>query len=254
MEEIDRAETLSVKVSNKIKKRIAEGKWRVGDKIPNEQILANEMNVSRTTIREAIKILTSSNILHIERGVGTYVVSVPDITLETFYTFNGDETVLVYDICEYRLYLEPVACMLAAQRAKEEHLRKMNGIIHDMMGISMEMRNRSNQSVLVDKLAMLEIQFHTLIYQMTNNVLFQRIGKIMNSTVYETYMTEYYRSGVISDRLRYAEVHAEIYEAICKHDPERARIASKKHMEITYRELIGSDKDQCHTEAAKDFS
>lgn len=241
MEVIDRAETLSVKVSNKIKKRISDGEWRIGDKIPNEQILSNEMNVSRTTIREAIKILTSSNILRIERGVGTYVINVPNEISENSNIFNGDAIVLLHDICEFRVHLEPVACMLAAQRAKQEQIRSMDGIIHDMMDISKEMRNRSNTSVLVDKLAMLEIQFHTLVYQMTGNVLFQHIGKILNGTVLETYMTEYYRSGVINDRLRYAEVHAEIFEAIYKHDPERARIASQKHMEITYRELIGSN-------------
>lgn len=240
MRENDNVETLSAKVSNKIKQRILAGEWCVGDKIPNEQILAGQMNVSRTTIREAIKILVSAQILHIRRGVGTYVANMPDVISDSENPLNGDSAVIIHDILECRSYLEPVACMLAADRAKENQLTEMEGIILEMKHISEEMKIRANRSVLIDRLAMLEMQFHTLLYRMTNNAMFQRMGQIMNNTVLETYMTDYYRSGVLNSTLEYVSVHAEIYDAICTRDRERARVASLKHMETPFLSLTGS--------------
>ena len=244
MRENDNLGTLSEKVSNKIKRRISDGEWNIGDKIPNEQILAEDMNVSRTTIREAVKLLISAGVLRIERGVGTFVLNKPDLSVESDDFYGTDANMLVHDICEYRVHIEPIACELAAQRAKENQIRELADIVLEMSRISSEMKKRSDRRVLVDKLAMTEIKFHTAIYQMTNNIMFQRIGKIMNSTVFETYMTDYYRSGIISDRLNFVDVHTDIFYAIRDHDAESASAASKRHMAITYRELVESNFDK----------
>lgn len=50
-----------------------EKRFSVGDKLPNELELSEELNVSRTTLREAIRILVAYDILEIRRGKGTYV-------------------------------------------------------------------------------------------------------------------------------------------------------------------------------------
>lgn len=241
MEENNSVQTLSEKVSSKIKKRISDGEWRIGDKIPNEQILAKEMNVSRTTIREAIKLLISSHILRIERGVGTFVIEVPDSLLEIGDASRCDTNMMVQDICEYRFFLEPVACALAAERASEEDLDKMSDIISEFESVSARMRTNSNHGLLIDRLAAMEVRFHTLVYKMTNNILFQQMGQTMNSTVFETYMSDHYRCGISSARLKFLETHIEVYEGIKSRDPGRARAAGEKHMQITYRELMGVD-------------
>ena len=240
MNENNGVETLSVKVARKIKKRISEGEWNVGDKIPNEQILAQEMNVSRTTIREAIKQLTSAGILRIERGVGTFVLNKPsmlDSVDDKLREANPDS--FMFDLCEYRVYLEPFACALASIRANSAQIEEMRSIIYEMDRLSVKMKSCSNRSVLVDKLASLEVRFHTLIYIMAGNIMFQRISQIMNDTVFEAYMTDCYRRGIITDRLQYVSVHAEIFDAICKHDQKKAYDASKRHMSVTYNELVG---------------
>ena len=228
MEENNSVQTLSEKVSSKIKKRISDGEWRIGDKIPNEQILAKEMNVSRTTIREAIKLLISSHILRIERGVGTFVIEVPDSLLEISDASRCDTNMMVQDICEYRFFLEPAACALAAERASEEDLDKMSDIISEFESVSARMRTNSNHGLLIDRLAAMEVRF-------------QQMGQTMNSTVFETYMSDHYRCGISSARLKFLETHIEVYEGIKSRDPGRARAAGEKHMQITYRELMGVD-------------
>lgn len=53
-------------------------KYRPMDKIPNEKMLAEELGVSRTTIREAVKMLVANDVLTIQRGRGTFVTANPD--------------------------------------------------------------------------------------------------------------------------------------------------------------------------------
>ena len=62
------SKTLSENIADRRKQRIIVGKYAVGTQLPNEQELADSLNVSRTTIREAVKLLVSRRVLEIERG------------------------------------------------------------------------------------------------------------------------------------------------------------------------------------------
>ena len=65
---------LSQSVADNILSMITiEKRFSVGDKLPNELDLSEELNVSRTTLREAIRILVAYDILEIQRGKGTFV-------------------------------------------------------------------------------------------------------------------------------------------------------------------------------------
>ena len=65
---------LSESVADDIRTMITiEKRFRPGDKIPNENELSRELDVSRTTLREAVRILITNGVLEIRRGLGTYV-------------------------------------------------------------------------------------------------------------------------------------------------------------------------------------
>ena len=68
---------LSEKVAESIIQAIHSGFYKMGDQMPNEMQLAEELKVSRATLREAIKILVSQNILEVRRGIGTFVSQTP---------------------------------------------------------------------------------------------------------------------------------------------------------------------------------
>ena len=72
--------TLSAIVANKIENQIICGNWQVGSQIPPEQELMQTFDVSRITIREAIKTLVSRDVLEIRRGCGTFVSAVPGLS------------------------------------------------------------------------------------------------------------------------------------------------------------------------------
>ena len=91
-------------------------RFTVGDKLPNENDLAAELGVSRSTLREAIRILTTSGVLEIRRGKGTFVSANTVIDSADL----SDIASGLDDLFEMRLMFEPDCAFLAAQRATQE--------------------------------------------------------------------------------------------------------------------------------------
>ena len=120
-----------------------EKRFSIGDKLSNEIELSQKLNVSRTTLREAIKILVAYNILEIRRGKGTYV------TKKAFEQPQDLEQlcaakVNAKDLYEMRLIFEPEAAYLAAirgtdaeiKRIYEEYFKSIIDIVHTAFRIA----------------------------------------------------------------------------------------------------------------------
>ena len=68
-------ESLAQRTADKLRDLIlTENIYKFGDKLPNENVLSKELSVSRTTLREAVRILISEGLLNVQRGKGTFVV------------------------------------------------------------------------------------------------------------------------------------------------------------------------------------
>ncbi|MDQ3870250.1 MAG: GntR family transcriptional regulator [Chloroflexota bacterium] len=65
-----------------IRAGVQEGRWRVGDRLPSEPQLAQDLGISRATLREALRLLISDGLLDRRHGVGTFVARVPTPTIE----------------------------------------------------------------------------------------------------------------------------------------------------------------------------
>jgi len=89
---------LSEKVAESIVTAIKSGFYNVGDQMPNELQLSEELGVSRATLREAIKILISKNILEVRRGIGTFVSQTPGYSVEVAGLGFLDLTAQLIDI------------------------------------------------------------------------------------------------------------------------------------------------------------
>src|SRR6478735_10566891 len=104
----------------RIKEMIVSGQLRPGDRLPREPDLAEELGLSRNSLREAVRALALVNILDVRQGDGTYVTSLnPDLLLDalTFVVdFHQDDSVL--DFLRVRRILEPAAAAMAAQRVE----------------------------------------------------------------------------------------------------------------------------------------
>ena len=216
---------LSEKVAVNIKELIIKNQYKPGDKLPNEMELTTQLNVSRSTIREAIKILMSKNILEIRRGKGTYVCERPGIASDPLgVTFMNKKDLLLY-LFETRLIIEPGIAELAAIRSKEKNILDLENAFGRIV------HNVTNN---IDHTAA-DIHFHNIIAKSTQNPILQNILPVINDCIKEGYLEtkDIPESGekVIRD-------HRNILEAIRMNDSELARKYMIQHIQNGIKQII----------------
>ena len=113
---------------------IQSGQLPPGARLPPEHQLALQMGISRSGVREAVKVLESARVLDVRRGDGTYVTSLaPRLLLEgigfAFELLQGDT---LLEVMEVRRLLEPTATSLAAVRMSEEQLEELGAVLASM--------------------------------------------------------------------------------------------------------------------------
>ncbi len=120
-------ENLSQRTAETLKKMIVdEHKYNYGEKLPNENELSQELGISRTTLREAIRTLISNGVLVVKRGKGTYVAEQIDQYAQEIEVNDFlKKQITLRDLYETRLIFEPEAAALACKRATDEEIAEI---------------------------------------------------------------------------------------------------------------------------------
>lgn len=210
---------LSEKIAEEIRKLILDNKYTPGDKLPNETELANSLNVSRSTIREAIKILVSLNILEIRRGKGTFVCENPGVTKDPLGIAFMDKKDLLFYYFETRLIIEPEIAALAAQRVTQENIKRIEGAAKKVEKDILKERDHSKNDII----------FHNTIAQSINNPIVQRLAPIINESIIAGTLKAKY---IADDSQEVIGHHNNILKAIKDKKPEQARIYMKEHIQL----------------------
>lgn len=169
---------LSEKVAEDIRQMIIERDFQPGDKLPNEIEMTKLINVSRSTVREAIKILVSTNILEVRRGKGTYVSENPGLAKDPLGMGFMEEDHLLADLFEVRLLLEPEMTKLAVQRGSQEELDLIYEAYEE---VATCIQNGENHTEA-------DIRFHNAIANATHNMIMNRIIPIINEGIVGGYV------------------------------------------------------------------
>ncbi len=223
---------LSHNVANQIKYLIQNEKYKPHDKLPNEIQLAELFGVSRPTIREAIKILASQNIIEIIRGRGTFVSKNPGISKDPLgLEFLVDEN-LPLSLIEARQIIEPSVAQFAAEHASKEDIERLETIIGEMK----QMLNKHVPWVEI------ELEFHRSVAQATQNPIIMRIVPIIQEAIIKTFQ---YASPDSFNHKQAILEHFEIFSGIKNKDPQKAYDAMHRHLENSYSRtiIIGSIKE-----------
>lgn len=160
---------LSDVTAKRIRNMIEESRFKVGDKLPNENDFANELGISRSTLREAIKALTSLGILEIRRGKGTFVTDFTVIESGDLGEINSG----LGDLFEMRLMFEPECAYYAAQRATDEEIA-----IICKYGEAVEKKIKSGEDRTYE-----EQKFHESIANATHNAFVQQFMPIIFNAI-----------------------------------------------------------------------
>jgi len=113
-------------VAEQIRRSIYFGKYKVDSKLPSERVLAQQLGVSRTTLREGIRVLEAQGFLESRRGVaGGLIVHLPQEEPERLKRRLRDHVDIFEEMVEFRLVVECAASRLAALRRTEEDLTQL---------------------------------------------------------------------------------------------------------------------------------
>ena len=105
-------------VAEQIRESIIDTGLAAGEKLPTESMLMAEHSVSRSTIREAMKILQAENVVEIRHGCGSFVASNTGRSKDPLGLSFTDSAKLVPDLMEVRLLMEPSIAEIAALQGK----------------------------------------------------------------------------------------------------------------------------------------
>ena len=118
--------SLPQKIAEDIIAFILEENLQPGDKLPNETVLCERLNVGRSSLREAMKALASRNIVTIRQGSGTYVASSTGVINDPLgLNFIKNKQKLIHDLIEIRFLLEPSIAALGAMHAEDKEIKKI---------------------------------------------------------------------------------------------------------------------------------
>ena len=123
--------SVTTKAIDKIREMIAAGELGPGDRLPPELKLAEQLGVSRGSLREAVRALSQINVLDVRRGDGTYVTSLePSELLEgLIFAVELLQARDLTEVIEVRRLLLPPAAGLAATRVTDEQLERMRTVV-----------------------------------------------------------------------------------------------------------------------------
>jgi DNA-binding FadR family transcriptional regulator len=166
--------TMSVQVARILGMRIVGGEYRPGDLLPVEADLCAAIGVSRTTVREGVKMLASKRLIEISPKTGTRVLPFADWNLLdrdvlAWRLLAQFDTKIVQDIFEMRLCIEPRASALAAQQGSEDGLRAIERRYQDV-------RETLEQGGDMRLAAQADLEFHMTIINTSQNGMFITIG------------------------------------------------------------------------------
>lgn len=201
---------------------ILRGDLRKGDRLPGERQIAEQTGISRTSVREALRILTEAGMLEVTPGWGggTRLVSIA-IPADLLGARIDTNPALLADFYEARNILEMTAAQLTAQRATPELIADLEQTVHDMELLVAESPRDFERYFPIDN------QFHRLVVKGAGNaVLFDLYLPIMRKLWLPRDAIDiqaFHSYGLPSMR--------ELVAAVKAHDPQAAAEAMNKHVQ-----------------------
>lgn len=213
-------------VVDQITKALKEGTYHVGDKLPPENILAKEIGVGRTSIREALSALALAKIIEIRHGSGSFVLR--DLSyngeLQTKVGAILDENYSPFEVFEARRILETATVDLVIENVTENDIRE----IEKQFNLMVKTYNKKDEKGH----SIANSGFHHMIINASHNSVIQIVvGSLIDITkqsLWQELNKDYYFCDS-SFMEFYLGVHQNILNAIKSRDKSKAKRAYEKH-------------------------
>ena len=194
------------------------------EKLPNENELSEELKISRTTLREAIRILATNGILEIQRGKGTFVKkdfkgdNIEEISSLSKIKANAK------DLYEMRLIFEPEAAYLAVERASDAEIKRILSLGEEIEEYIKLGKDRTE----------IEQAFHKSIAKATHNEFMNKLMPVIYQAIDKGVALSEKKETAVKDTIT---DHRMIMDFIKNRNAEGAKSAMKIHILHAIKEL-----------------
>lgn len=231
-------------VASDLETRILEGSLKPGDRLPPERELAAQLGVSRPPLREAIQKLAAKGLVVTRHGVGTIVTDRLEATFaDSWQEMLKAHPTLQSDMLEFRHILEGHAAFLAAERATDADIERLDAIYEALDSTY----NIDDLKTNIDN----DVAFHQAIAEITHNAMIGHLTASLLRVIHSH----------VSGNLIYFHAHPQqwkriraqhraIWESIRAHDAEAALRAARTHIEFVRVSMDEKEKAEGRRDSA----
>lgn len=239
---------VSDKVVQDLRTLVEKNQMQVGDRLPAERKLCEQLGVSRSSLREAIQQLTSQGMLVSKVGAGTFLQQLPTNwsqyqIVQPLSNLIDEDPAYRFDVQEARMVLEGGTAWYAAQRATAEDLKNIRACYEQIAHF--QILGDDDQAAIADA------KFHLAIAEASHNlVLIQMMRGLFDLLQYNVVLG---RRKVYTEAHRFDQLHDQhfqVMDAIERQDPEAARSAVCEHIEFVVQQVRMIDEEDARRQRA----
>jgi GntR family transcriptional repressor for pyruvate dehydrogenase complex len=222
-------ESVAEMVVRRILDMVKAGVLKAGDTLPPERDLALSLNVSRPSVREAMRGLAVLGVVKTRQGGGAYISDLgPDALLGPIQFYLSLEGMNIRELYDARSLIESDVARRAAVAITDDELLQLEALLqtqHHTIGDPIAFRKS-------------DFEFHELIWIGCRNAFLKRIGESLNVIGLEFRKRASERPGVLEQSLR---DHRSLLDALKARDPAAAAAAAEAHMQNVYQSTIAQE-------------
>lgn len=225
-------------VAERIERLILDGVLKAGQALPSERRLTEKLGVSRTALREGLKLLRAREIIHTSQGKGSFVAHISKVDAgPLMHLFNSQPRTL-YDLLEVRSLLEAESARLAAIRGTEADFIMIRRRYDEMV---------TAQGAATDTAthAHLDHAFHLAICEASHNPVLvhtlQSLTDLLLGSVFACVNNLYHRE---PEKRQIDRQHTRLFHAVTGRQPEQARKAAADHVDSVRQSLSDIEQEE----------
>lgn len=216
-------------VAKRILEMVISRSLKPGDQLPPERELADMLDVSRPSVREAIRGLSILGVLKVRQGGGAFISQLDaDALLGPIRFFLALEDLNLRELYDARALIEGDVARRAAQNMSDDEIDALEKLLDDQ------------PATIADPKAfrVADLRFHEALWAGCGNSFLKRIGESLNSLGLEFRRRASENRNVLEQSLK---DHRRLFEAVKARDPSAAALAAEQHMQNVYNSTVAQD-------------
>jgi GntR family transcriptional repressor for pyruvate dehydrogenase complex len=217
-------QSVTTQVYEQLKAQVLRRVWLPGSKLPSENLLAQQLGVSRVSVREGLQRLVSLGLLETRHGEGTFVCEYgAGTSMNALLPMLALSPANVFDVLEYRRIMEKGTVALVTEKATAEDITELKRSYAVMV----------EQQFDVGGFARADLEFHLALARVSGNPIIMKVNSIIRD-ILSVSMESIVQALGTRDGLYY---HQRIIDAIEAHDARQAESIMEEHVVRTIQRL-----------------